>query len=98
MIDFLWKGTTWVQEIMSAVIHDGDLEEVNKRHTVFRVPFLEMSLPSKIRKDHNVSKGNREGRCACIWGAHNKINAPTYFRFWRLAKGRLKVNATQIQS
>ncbi|XP_038066263.1 sulfotransferase 1A1-like [Patiria miniata] len=47
-------GTTWVQEIMSCVMHDGNLEEVNKRHTVFRVPFLENNLPKTIRQDTKV--------------------------------------------
>ncbi|XP_038065191.1 sulfotransferase 1C2-like isoform X3 [Patiria miniata] len=47
-------GTTWTQEIMSCVMHDGNLEEVNKRHTTYRVPFLEMSLPEPIRRMKNM--------------------------------------------
>ncbi|XP_038065189.1 sulfotransferase 1A1-like isoform X2 [Patiria miniata] len=47
-------GTTWAQEIMSCVMHDGNLEEVNKRHTTFRVPFLELNLPEPIRRMKNM--------------------------------------------
>ncbi|XP_071797714.1 amine sulfotransferase-like [Asterias amurensis] len=37
------SGTTWTQEIMSTILHDGNIEEVNKKHTILRVPFLEMT-------------------------------------------------------
>ncbi|XP_038064996.1 sulfotransferase 1A1-like [Patiria miniata] len=47
-------GTTWVQEIMSCVMHDGKLEEVNKRHTAFRVPFIEFNLPKTIRQENKL--------------------------------------------
>ncbi|XP_038065186.1 sulfotransferase 1C2-like [Patiria miniata] len=47
-------GTTWTQEIMSCVMHDGNLEEVNKRHTVFRVPFLEFGMPEPALKMKNM--------------------------------------------
>ncbi|XP_038066234.1 sulfotransferase 1C2-like [Patiria miniata] len=43
-------GTTWVQEIMSCVMHDGNLEEVNKRHTASPMPFIEFNLPKTIRQ------------------------------------------------
>ena len=52
-------GTTWAQEIASCLMHDGDLEAVNKRHTTFRVPFIELDLPESIKKTKNVGKMNR---------------------------------------
>ncbi|XP_038066844.1 sulfotransferase 1A1-like [Patiria miniata] len=52
-------GTTWAQEIMSCVMHDGDLEAVNKRHTSFRVSFLELSLSELVRKVKNVPETHR---------------------------------------
>ncbi|XP_038064924.1 sulfotransferase 1 family member D1-like [Patiria miniata] len=54
IVTFPKTGTTWVQEIMSCVMHDGNLEEVNKRHTVFRVPFLEFNLPKTVRDEHKL--------------------------------------------
>ncbi|XP_022100034.1 sulfotransferase 1A1-like [Acanthaster planci] len=47
-------GTTWTQEIMSCVMYDGNIEEVNKKHTAFRVLFPEMDLPAFIRKTKNL--------------------------------------------
>ena len=52
-------GTTWAQEIVSCLMHEGDLEAVNKRHTTFRVPFIELDLPESIKKTKNVGKMNR---------------------------------------
>ncbi|XP_022099260.1 estrogen sulfotransferase-like [Acanthaster planci] len=59
VVTFPKAGTTWVQEIMSCVMHDGDLEAVNKRHTVFRVPFLEMSPPSSVLQGKTVPKTHK---------------------------------------
>ena len=43
-------GTTWAQEIMSAVLHDGDLAELNKQHTFKRVAFLETTPGGTVLK------------------------------------------------
>ncbi|XP_038065349.1 sulfotransferase 1A3-like [Patiria miniata] len=43
-------GTTWVQEIMSAVMHDGNLEEVSKSHSMLRVPYFEQNFPEEVRR------------------------------------------------
>ncbi|XP_022095565.1 sulfotransferase 1C2-like isoform X2 [Acanthaster planci] len=43
IVTFPKAGTTWMQEIMSAVLHDGDIEKLNQLHTMMRVPFLEMT-------------------------------------------------------
>ncbi|XP_072042827.1 sulfotransferase 1C1-like [Amphiura filiformis] len=42
-------GTTWTQEIVSAVIRKGDLEQVNKTHTYLRNPFLEATIFSSTK-------------------------------------------------
>ncbi|XP_022099269.1 estrogen sulfotransferase-like isoform X2 [Acanthaster planci] len=52
-------GTTWVQEIMSAVMHDGNLEEINKTHTMLRVPYLEENMPEKVRRLKNIPLKHR---------------------------------------
>ncbi|XP_033631081.1 sulfotransferase 1C2-like [Asterias rubens] len=52
-------GTTWTQEIASAVMHDGDLEALRKRHTAFRVLHMDLSLPPPIRKLKNVPETHR---------------------------------------
>ncbi|XP_038075385.1 sulfotransferase 1C2-like [Patiria miniata] len=44
-------GTTWVQEIMSCVLHDGNIERISKRHTFKRVPFLEMTTGGAVHND-----------------------------------------------
>ena len=44
-------GTTWTQEIMSCVLHDGNLKNVNTRHTMKRVPFLEMNFGGSVHSD-----------------------------------------------
>ncbi|XP_022100048.1 sulfotransferase 1A1-like [Acanthaster planci] len=54
VVTFPKAGTTWAQEIMSCVMYDGNIEEVNKKHTAFRVLFLEMDLPEFIRKTKNL--------------------------------------------
>ena len=42
--NFLYMtGTTWMQEIVSALVNKGDLDKLNKTHTAFRVPYLELS-------------------------------------------------------
>ncbi|XP_038064820.1 sulfotransferase 1C3-like [Patiria miniata] len=43
-------GTTWVQEIVSCVMHDGNLEAVNGRHTIFRVPYIDQTIPARARQ------------------------------------------------
>jgi len=52
-------GTTWAQEIVSCLMHEGDLEAVNKRHTTFRVPFIELDLPESIKKTKNLPSMHR---------------------------------------
>ncbi|XP_038064989.1 sulfotransferase 1E1-like [Patiria miniata] len=44
-------GTTWTQEIMSAIMHDGDIEKLNKKHTMMRAPFLEMTHGANVHDD-----------------------------------------------
>ncbi|XP_033630668.1 sulfotransferase 1E1-like isoform X2 [Asterias rubens] len=44
-------GTTWTQEITSAILHDGDIAQVNKRHTMQRVPFIEMTVGGAVYDD-----------------------------------------------
>ncbi|XP_072037926.1 sulfotransferase 1C2-like [Amphiura filiformis] len=46
LISYPKAGTTWMQEIISMVVHEGNEEEVNKTHVFFRFPFLEMSWVS----------------------------------------------------
>lgn len=46
LISYPKAGTTWTQEIISMVTHNGDEEEVNKTHVFYRFPFLEMSWVS----------------------------------------------------
>ncbi|XP_072041909.1 sulfotransferase 1C4-like [Amphiura filiformis] len=41
VVSYLKAGTTWTQEVVSAVANEGDLEKLNKSHTLFRVPFIE---------------------------------------------------------
>ncbi|XP_038066080.1 sulfotransferase 1C2-like isoform X2 [Patiria miniata] len=48
-------GTTWVQEIMSAVMHDGNLEEVNKSHSMLRVPYFEQTFPEELPTTHRIA-------------------------------------------
>ncbi|XP_022091467.1 sulfotransferase 1A3-like isoform X1 [Acanthaster planci] len=51
IVTYTKAGTTWTQEIMSCVLHDGNLDEVNKRHTMKRVPFLEMNTGGTVHSD-----------------------------------------------
>ncbi|KAG8430751.1 hypothetical protein GDO86_020050 [Hymenochirus boettgeri] len=41
-------GTTWMQEIVDFIIHDGDLDQANCAPTYVRSPFLEISSPPPI--------------------------------------------------
>lgn len=43
VVSYPKAGTTWTQEIVSAICHNGDIDKVNKTHTYFQVPFLEMT-------------------------------------------------------
>ncbi|XP_038066235.1 sulfotransferase 1C2-like [Patiria miniata] len=52
-------GTTWLQEIMSAVMHDGNLEEVNKSHFMLRVPYFEQTFPEEVRRLKNLPSTHR---------------------------------------
>ena len=52
-------GTTWTQEIMSAVLHDGDLKELNKKNTLIRVPFLELTFGGPVHRDVRESERER---------------------------------------
>ncbi|XP_038054884.1 sulfotransferase 1A1-like [Patiria miniata] len=54
IVTFMKAGTTWAQEIVSCIMQDGDLEAVNKRHTVFRVLFIESDFPEQIRRLKNL--------------------------------------------
>ncbi|XP_022089834.1 sulfotransferase 1A1-like [Acanthaster planci] len=50
IVTFVKAGTTWAQEIVSCIMHDGDLEAVNKSHTTFRVLFIENDFPEEVRR------------------------------------------------
>ncbi|XP_038064361.1 sulfotransferase 1A3-like [Patiria miniata] len=52
IVTYAKAGTTWTQEIMSCILHDGDLETVNKTHTMRRVPFLEMNFGGTVHSDY----------------------------------------------
>ncbi|XP_072042015.1 sulfotransferase 1A3-like [Amphiura filiformis] len=41
VVSYAKAGTTWLQEVVSAIANGGDLEKLNKTHTYFRVPFIE---------------------------------------------------------
>ncbi|XP_071797657.1 amine sulfotransferase-like [Asterias amurensis] len=56
VVSFPKTGTTWTQEIVSAVLHDGDIERVNQLHTMIRVPFLEMSFGIDIENSPKTHK------------------------------------------
>ena len=47
---------------MSAVMHDGDLEQVNKRHAVFRVPYIDRNLTRELMEKNNVGQ-RRSPKC-----------------------------------
>ncbi|XP_072042745.1 sulfotransferase 1C4-like [Amphiura filiformis] len=44
VVSYAKAGTTWIQEVVSAIANKGDLEKLNKSHTFFRVPFLEFKF------------------------------------------------------
>ena len=39
---------------MSCVLHDGDMETINKTHTMKRVPFLEMNFGGNVHADVSI--------------------------------------------
>ncbi|XP_072042000.1 sulfotransferase 1A1-like [Amphiura filiformis] len=41
IVSYPKAGTTWTQEIVSAICLNGDIDKVNQSHTIFRVPFME---------------------------------------------------------
>ncbi|XP_033126741.1 sulfotransferase 1C2-like isoform X2 [Anneissia japonica] len=45
VITYPKSGTTWMQEIVSAVCADGDLETINKTSLTERVPFIDCVFP-----------------------------------------------------
>ncbi|XP_072041097.1 sulfotransferase 1A3-like [Amphiura filiformis] len=44
VVSYAKAGTTWIQEVVSAIANGGDLEKLNKSHTFFRVPFIEATF------------------------------------------------------
>ncbi|XP_072042744.1 sulfotransferase 1C2-like [Amphiura filiformis] len=44
VVSYPKAGTTWTQEVVSTICHKGDLDEVNKNHTHFRIPFMEAPM------------------------------------------------------
>lgn len=44
ILSYAKAGTTWTQEIVSAICNNGDLVQVNKIHSEYRVPFLEATM------------------------------------------------------
>ncbi|XP_072041099.1 sulfotransferase 1C4-like [Amphiura filiformis] len=52
VVSYPKAGSTWTQEIVSAIVNEGDLERINKSHTAFRVPFLEATFLSSTKEIH----------------------------------------------
>ncbi|XP_072041911.1 sulfotransferase 1C1-like [Amphiura filiformis] len=52
VVSYPKAGTTWTQEIVSAIVNEGDLEQINKSHTAFRVPYLEATFLSSTKEIH----------------------------------------------
>ncbi|XP_072041100.1 sulfotransferase 1C1-like [Amphiura filiformis] len=52
VVSYPKAGTTWTQEIVSAIVNEGDLEQINKSHTEFRVPYLEATFLSSTKEIH----------------------------------------------
>ncbi|XP_072042828.1 sulfotransferase 1C3-like [Amphiura filiformis] len=44
IITYPKAGTTWTQEILSAICNDGDLSKLSLSHTFLRVPFMEAHM------------------------------------------------------
>ena len=42
--EYSFLGTTWTQEILSAICNEGDIDKVNKMHSFIRVPFMEKNF------------------------------------------------------
>ncbi|XP_022103074.1 sulfotransferase 1A1-like isoform X2 [Acanthaster planci] len=57
VVTYLKAGTTWVSEIVSCLIHDGNMDVVNRRHITSRVPFLELifhGTPKFVPPNHKI--------------------------------------------
>lgn len=54
LISYPKAGTTWTQEIISMVTHDGDEQKVNQTHVFYRFPFLEMSWVAHYSQIHQL--------------------------------------------
>ncbi|TFK09347.1 tryptophan 5-hydroxylase 1 [Platysternon megacephalum] len=46
-------GTTWIQEIVDMIQHDGDIEKCKRATTYLRHPFIEWVLPGPFSSDTN---------------------------------------------
>ncbi|XP_074847288.1 sulfotransferase 1C4 isoform X2 [Carettochelys insculpta] len=47
-------GTTWIQEIVDMIQHDGDTEKCKRATTYLRHPFIEWVLPGPFSSDKNA--------------------------------------------
>ncbi|XP_022101811.1 estrogen sulfotransferase-like isoform X2 [Acanthaster planci] len=59
IITYPKSGTIWTQEITSAVMHDGNLDAIRARHVLFRVVYIDKTLPAEIRRLKNVPDSHR---------------------------------------
>ena len=51
LILYSLPGTTWTLEIMSAILHDGDIEVLNKTYSWQRGHFLEITFGGHQNRD-----------------------------------------------
>lgn len=58
-------GTTWTQEIVDLLLHNGDAEACKRAPTPIRSPFLEICSPPPIPS----------GTCSCLPHAHVDVLA-----------------------
>ncbi|XP_022104123.1 sulfotransferase 1C2-like [Acanthaster planci] len=54
LVTYPKAGTTWVQEIVSCLMHDEYLDPAKQIHTVFRVPYLDQTIPERARRWKNM--------------------------------------------
>ncbi|XP_026865018.1 sulfotransferase family cytosolic 1B member 1-like [Electrophorus electricus] len=55
-------GTTWTQEIVDLLLHDGDAEVCKRAPTAIRIPFLEIQSPAPIPSGLDLLKSMKPPR------------------------------------